>query len=789
MSKRKLKRQLNLAQVVMLGTTGTLAAEIFVLTGHAAGIAGPATVLALLIGGLLSYSVALNYCELATTYPVAGGAMSYVREAYGNNILSFLVGSMDCISSTFYAALSAVGFAYSLQIFIPTTPIVPVAVAVIGIFALLNVLGVTQVGNVQIVLGGILLAVFAIFIGVGLTHPAGFHWDVFMSGRAVFANQGALANLSRIFKTIALVYCAYVGFEVIADDAEEVSRPNRNIPLGILISLTLCTVIYVSAGLVALGTVPWQELAGSETALTDAVRRFIPGWGVPMMAMAGMIATLTSINSAMLSATREAFTLSRDGVWPRPLSKLNRFRTPHVSIVVIGGVSAVVAAIGLVDFLSYISSAGYLFVLFWGSLSMVRLRKLYPNLARPFKAPLFPFTAYLAGATCVLVIAAADWRALLFGAGVLAVFSLFYYAGPRVARLLAARFKTRGPAKDRLLIAAANPRTARNLVHLASIIAQATEDTYICVLSISPIAAQPAPDPAKRVNGRSRYRQKTLLDQAASEAQARNVALYTKAGIAPSVSEGILDELERHNNVKLVLAGWPGPLDPEALVENPVKVVLQKAHTNVAALLDRGLQQVHHILVPVGGGLHSRMAIRLSYEIAEAEGAQVTALRVLTAPTEAEEVEDQTLLLGEIIEEVLGSVPATFALRVVQAESVPEGVLAEAARQDTDIPSHPVIAGGYTRSAARNLIRYDLIVMGASEEWSCQTRLFGSVDDWVADQAPCSVLLCRRYEPVAMSWLRRQVKMIEREYERANGHPATQEQEPASGLACPPETE
>jgi len=76
-------------------------------------------------------------------------------------------------------------------------------------------------------------------------------------------------------------------------------------------------------------------------------------------------------------------------------------------------------------------------------------------------------------------------------------------------------------------------------------------------------------------------------------------------------------------------------------------------------------------------------------------------------------------------------------------------------------------------------------VMGASEEWSCQTRLFGSVDDWVADQAPCSVLLCRRYEPVAMSWLRRQVKTIGREYERTNGRSATQE--PANGLACPPE--
>jgi amino acid transporter len=123
MAKRRLKRQLSLMQVVMLGAAGTIAAEIFVLTGHAAAMVGPALVLALVVGGVLSYSVALNYCELATTFPETGGAMTYVREAYGANLLSFLVGSMDCLSSTFYSALSAVGFAYSLRVFIPSLPV------------------------------------------------------------------------------------------------------------------------------------------------------------------------------------------------------------------------------------------------------------------------------------------------------------------------------------------------------------------------------------------------------------------------------------------------------------------------------------------------------------------------------------------------------------------------------------------------------------------------------------------------------------------------------------------
>lgn len=754
MSKRKLKRQLNLVQVVMLGTAGTIAAEIFVLTGHAAGMAGPATVLALLIGGVLSYAVALNYCELATAYPVAGGAMSYVREAYGSGLLSYLVGTMDCLSSTFYAALSAVGFAYSLQLFIPGLSIVPVAVAVVFVFVALNILGVTKVGNAQIVLGAILLAVFVIYVVAGFTRPGGFSWQTFIAGETIFVHQSIWANFSRILATIALVYNAYVGFEVIADDAEEVNNPDRNIPWGILISLTLTTVIYVTVSLVTLGTVPWQQLAGSETALTDAVQYFIPGWGVPMLAVAGMIATLTSINSAMLSATREAFTLGRDGVWPSMFSKLSRFRTPWVAIIIIGGISALIAVIGLVDFLSYISSSGYLFVLFWGSFSMIRLRKRYPNLKRPFKAPWFPFTAYAAGAACVLIIAFAEPRALAFGAAILAVFAALYRVGPVIARKMPARPQPGEPdsGKARIVVSVANPSTARGLLYLAEILAEATVDPYICALTVNVDPQHLSSRTAHRLARNLDPAQRAVLQDSISELQRRNIAAYTKMRTAENIAAGILAEIEQRSNVGLFIAGWPGPLSPERLVENPINLVLQKAHTNVAVLLNRGLftQPIRRILVPVGGGPHSRMALRLAYEIAEAEKARVTALRVLKGVVDenAEEMEDQTLWLGEIIEEVLGVVPPNFTLLARCAKTIQAGVLGETERQP-----------------------YQLIILGASEEWASRTRLFGSVDDWVADKAPCSVLLCRRYEPVAVSWLRRNVKRFEREYERETPEP------------------
>ncbi len=738
MSKRKLKRQLSLAQVVMLGTAGTIAAEIFVLTGHAAGVAGPATVLAIVVAGVLTLSVALNYCELATTYPETGGAMTYVREAFGNNLLSFLVGSFDCLSSTFYSALSAVGFAYSLQIFLPGLSIVPTALIVVAFFTFLNLVGVDAVGKVQIVLGGLLLLFLGVYVVAGLTAPTGFRWSVFLDGGVFFVDKGVFANLGRILRTIALIYSAYVGFEVIADDAEEVQNPNRNLPRGILLSLGGVTLIYVLVVLVALGTIPWHQLAGSDTALTDTVVRFLPTWGLPMMAVAGVIATLTSVNTAMLSATREAFTMSRDGAWPRALSKMGRFRTPYVAVLSIGAVVAVVATIGVVDFLSYISSSGYLFVLLFASLALIRLRKKHPSVPRPFRVPLFPLTPVVAMAAAIVIIASTDVRALIFGVALLAVLTIFYFLKRPVARVVAARAAALEESRDRILIPVANPRTARSLTHLATMLAQAGEDTSICVLKVVATRADVRPEIRDRLVGRLARRDDSLLRVLADEALARNVPLYTRLQPAPTIADGVLIAIE--HNVKLVLMGWPGPLEGTSLAHNPVKVVLQRASANTAVLLDRGLDSVKRILVPVGGGPHSRLALRLAYELAEEESAEVLALTCYCQECEAEELEDRMGQLREIVEDELGTVPPRFVTRLSHCDSVADGILEEAKRQ-----------------------RYDLLVVGASEEWAEPDTLFGAVDDRLAQQAPCSVLMVRRHEATVISWIRRQAKSVEQD--------------------------
>jgi len=739
MAKRKLKRQLNLLHVIMLGTAGTIAAEIFVLTGHAAGIAGPDAVLAIIIGGVLSLSIALNYCELATTYPVTGGAMTYVKEGFGNNLIMFLVGSLDGLSSTFYAALSAVGFAYSLKVFLPFMPIIPVALAVVLIVGILHIRGITQVGNLQIAMGAFLLVVFALYVFLGLTRPEGFSREIFISGRVLFEDQSIWANLGRMLTTVALIYNAYVGFEVIADDAEEIQRPSRNIPIGILVSLGVTTLVYTLVSLVTIGVIPYADLAGSETALTDAARVFWPRVGVPLMAAAGIVATLTSVNSAMLSATREAFTPSRDQVWPPSLSRLSRWRTPYVSILLVVVISGLITIIGLVDFLSFISSAGYMFVLFWASLAMIRLRQKYPDIERSFKVPLFPLTPILAAVSGVLIISFANPKALLFLGLVILLLTGGYYISKHFKQKTLIQTQIEEElGGGRILLAAINPKTAIGLVELASRLVEHQEDTSISLLSVVKVPSLPSDNDVRGIIEKSKADRTALLARTAPIAQKRNVAISTKTKVANNVETAIYKELKSRNPVRLLMLGWPSLDTKLKIPHNIIKEVMVNARKDVVVLRNREMKGLKKVLVPVAGGPNSRLSLQLANALAYQPDVRVTVLHLTPEGLDDEKMEDTTLYIQEIIEGELGAIPGWMEVKVVPASTVSEGIFAEVKAGD-----------------------YDLMIIGAGIEVFSHRYLFGALDDALIEAVDCSMLIVRRYQPEAALWLSRRIRQLE----------------------------
>jgi nucleotide-binding universal stress UspA family protein len=242
----------------------------------------------------------------------------------------------------------------------------------------------------------------------------------------------------------------------------------------------------------------------------------------------------------------------------------------------------------------------------------------------------------------------------------------------------------------------------------------------------------------KQENGR-----KMLLKQVADYAHAQGVPVRTLLRAARGISSGILGVAEARRCVGLILMGWHGQLSTYRITGSVVEDVVRGAPCDVAMLRDRGITEMDTkcVLVPVGAGPHARLALRMAWEVAKANGGCLTVLRIVPDAEEVDMAEEMDVL-RQLVEDTLGQIPDAVTFRLKRSDSVAQGIL-ESARA--------VEQAGEAED-------YDLIVIGASEEWFLKNLLFGSIPDRVAEGAPCSVLMVRKHEPTPLSWARRVVK-------------------------------
>ena len=739
---KQLVRTLGLVQILMLGIGGTMGAGVFVLTGHAAGMVGPAVILVFLLAGLQSLPNSLSYAELASSFPIAGGGYAYISKAT-KGLLPFSVGWVSWFSSMVYAALSAVGAAYSLKIFLPFLPVAPTAVAFIAIFVAISLRGSEEAGRTQVILAGTLLTSLAAFVILGLILPGGFSWDTFYGEGGFFIHEGMLTNMAKIFQTVTLVNVLFVGYEVIATTAEEAKNPGRNIPIAVVGTIFICAAVYCTVAFVALGTVSAGELGASSTPLSEAASRFLGGRGAPLLGLAGIIATITSLNTALLSSARVALALSRDGYLPPFLSRVHpRLKTPLPAILVSGAFIALAAVSGDAVFLSYVSNFGYMFVVFFTNVSVILLRRKFPDHKRPFRTPWYPVTPILGCLGIIVVEVFTELHALVVGIGLIAVGLIVYQLRRPVGRAVEVAAQTVEAAHHEILVPVANPMTAESLVKMAVILGRAREESTLAALSVVKMpGATPLELAQDFLDGQENGR-KMLLKRVADYAHEQGVPVRTLLRAARGISSGILGVAEARGGVGLILMGWRGQLTTQRVAGSVVKDVVQGATCDVAVLRDRGVgeRDVKHVLVPVGGGPHARLALRLAWDIVRAEKGSLTALRILPEAGPVD-MEVEMEVLRQLVEDELGEIPEEITFRLKRSDSIVKGVLAEAVQ-------------------VADRADYDLIAIGASEEWFLKNQLFGSIPDWIADGAPCSVLMVRKHEPSAVSWLRRTLKRL-----------------------------
>jgi APA family basic amino acid/polyamine antiporter len=409
-----LKRTLGPVNLVFLGIGCIIGAGIYVMTGNAAAnFAGPAVMLSFVVAGLACVFAGLCYAELASAMPVAGSAYTYSYASLGE-VFAWVMGWLLVLEYGVAAATVAAGWSGNVTsllanfgLHIPdalTTSFIQAsagpggstiftgghglnllgAAGILGVTGLL-VVGISESASVNNVIVAVKVGVLLVFIamGVAFIHPA--NWHPFIPKSEGGLKYGTLG----IFRAASTIFFAYVGFEAVSTAAAEAKDPAKDMPIGILGSLAVCTLLYILVAAVLTGMVPYRDLGGPAP-IALAVDRMGPAFAwFAILIKIGAVAGLTSVMLILTyGQTRVFFAMARDGLLPSLFSTLHpKFRTPWIGTLVLGAVIAVAAALLPIDILGNLVSLGTATAFAIVCISVLWLRKARPDLHRPFVAP------------------------------------------------------------------------------------------------------------------------------------------------------------------------------------------------------------------------------------------------------------------------------------------------------------------------------------------------------------------------------------------------------------------
>ncbi|RLM67914.1 amino acid permease [Halorubrum sp. Atlit-8R] len=414
--------ELGLLDATMIGMGAMIGAGIFVLTGLAAEIAGPAAILVFVFNGIVTAFTGLSYAELAASIPKSGGGYAFVRETF-DDLPSFLMGWMLWFAYMIAGGLYALGFAPNFlellhvygvtaapgqvgAIAVPLLPVsVPAAVGLalvaVALLVTVNALSTAASGSAETLFTAVKVAILVVFVAFGFLSAGGggetsFTFQqfdpLFPAGNSAFS----------ILPAMGLTFIAFEGYDLITTVTEEVENPRENIPRAIFYSLGATVVVYALVVVVAIGTLGAQGLADAgEAGIAQAATSFMPT-GLPIIRNGGALivfgavfSTLTALNAVVIASSRVAFSMGREGqLLPRIGRIHHRYGTPFFAILL----SAVVMLGSVVlptESAGNVSSLFFLLSFIVVNAAVIKLRRDRPNMRRPYEMPYYPIPAVL----------------------------------------------------------------------------------------------------------------------------------------------------------------------------------------------------------------------------------------------------------------------------------------------------------------------------------------------------------------------------------------------------------
>ncbi len=437
-----LSRSLTRLDLVVIGVAQIIGAGIFVISGVGVKIAGPGILLSFLVAGLACTLAALCYAELASMMPQAGSAYTYAFAIFGE-LPAWIIGWDLVLEYGMGAATVAAGWSFYFQdllkaygVALPvwaagpplSAPgrVINLPAALIVIFFSILLVFRTRLNALVarwIVIVKLGVIAFILALGVGQVKPGNWLPLTPYGGASVI-------------QAAALVFFAYLGFDVVSVTAEESRDPARDVPFGIIGSLTVCSLIYLAVALVLVGMVPYQYI-DPDAPFSAAFRQVGMPWAGDVVAIGAMVGITSVFYMLLLAQPRILFAMARDGLLPQRVARLHpRYQTPARLTLLCGGAVALVSSLTPIEKLAYLCNIGTLFAFFLVCLGVLVLRFTSPELSRPFRCPLGK-TVALAGALVSLGLmlsmpASSWWRLGLWLLAGLLIYFLYAFSSGRL---------------------------------------------------------------------------------------------------------------------------------------------------------------------------------------------------------------------------------------------------------------------------------------------------------------------------------------------------------------------
>jgi APA family basic amino acid/polyamine antiporter len=427
-----LRRTLGPVQLTALGIGSIIGTGIFVFTGMAASLyAGPALVLSMVFAAVACAFAGLCYAELAAMIPVAGSAYTYAFATIGE-FAAWIIG-WDLILE--YALATATvgvgwsgyfvsflkGFGLNIPAVLTAAPGVsvtladgtvtsgvfnlPATIIVLGVAALL-VKGIKESATTNTVLVIIKALVLVVFVVAGASYVRGENLHPFIPPNT--GEFGAF-GFSGVMRATGIMFFAYIGFDAVSTAAQESKQPQRDMPIGILASLAICTVLYIAVATVLIGIVPYSKLN-----VPDPIAVGIDATGLhwlsPLIKISALFGLFSTMLVQLLGQTRIFFSMSRDGLLPAAFGRVHpKFRTPHVSTIITGLIVALAAGLTPLATLGQLVSMGTLLAFVLVCIGIIMLRKSQPDAPRPFRTPGMPWVPILGALACLAQMVTLPW--------------------------------------------------------------------------------------------------------------------------------------------------------------------------------------------------------------------------------------------------------------------------------------------------------------------------------------------------------------------------------------------